>query len=183
MSLLVHIIANERASKCQNVRTVQSDGIKLLADVNGKKFLLEHGSDIKGWAGFPYYGMGRMKGREAARRMNTRRGFDYSVMGHFHVPAVIEGSMLVNGSLSGTSELDHAQGRHADPAQVAFLVHPHHGVFNWTPQALSLNLMLSSLSFGIVFTFLVCALTPIVMSDTSGSPRSLCHCSFPLIHL
>lgn len=131
MSYLVHTIANEKVSDCQNLTPVTAEGMKLLARVNDKKFLLEHGDKIKGWAGFPYYGMGRMKGKEAQRRMNTNKGFDYWVMGHFHVPAKIDGNIYINGSLSGTSEFDHSEGRHAKPSQVAFFVGKH-GIFNET---------------------------------------------------
>jgi hypothetical protein len=133
MSYLVHTIANERASRCRNIHFNIAEGAKILVNINTKKFLMEHGDNIRGWAGFPYYGMGRMRGKEAQRRMNTRRGFDYWLMAHFHAPAIIESVILVNGSLSGTSEFDHGQGRYAGPAQVAFMVNPKHGMFNWTP--------------------------------------------------
>ena len=57
----------------------------------------------------------------------------HNSIGHFHVPGLMEaGRVMINGSLSGTSEFDHLNGRHADPAQVAFLVHPKYGWFNFT---------------------------------------------------
>lgn len=85
------------------------------------------------WMGIPHYGIQRATGREALRRMNTDKGFNYFSIGHWHVPSFNQKLILINGSLSGTSEFDHACGRHSDPCQCAYLVHPHYGVFNFTP--------------------------------------------------
>ena len=131
-SRLAHIIANAKLAAHENVRVVMSDGTKLLATVMGKKFLIAHGHHIMGQMGIPYYGMQRDKAREAVKRMNTDLTFDYLSIGHWHVPAIIDGNILVNGNLPGTTEFDHMQGRHAAPSQVSFMVHPKHGLFNWT---------------------------------------------------
>lgn len=131
-SRLAHIFANARLEKHTNVVPVLGEGTKLLADVVGKKFLIAHGHHIMGQMGIPYYGMARDKAREAVKRMNTELTFDYLSIGHWHVPAIIDGNILVNGSLPGTTEFDHMQGRHAAPSQVSFMVHPEHGLFNWT---------------------------------------------------
>ena len=53
----------------------------------------------------------------------------------FNLTVENDHSYSVNGvgvanSLSGTSELDHGMGRHAEPCQVAFLVHPKYGEMN-----------------------------------------------------
>jgi hypothetical protein len=133
MSYLVHVIANAALAKHKNIRIVTSDGIKYLANVTGKKFLIEHGDTTKAWMGIPYYGLERARAREATRRMQTELGFDYQSIGHWHVPGWVSGNILMNGSLSGTTEFDHGCGRHAPPSQAAFLVHPKHGVFNFTP--------------------------------------------------
>jgi hypothetical protein len=95
--------------------------------------------------------MERERGREAAKRMqammDTERGlaeqyqkeigFDFVSCGHWHVPGVVSGNILINGSLTGTDEFDHGCGRHAPSAQVSFLVHPNHKIFNWTPWTVS----------------------------------------------
>lgn len=130
MSFIVHEMARVETGACRNVKWNIATGMKLLTRLAGWPFLIEHGDTIKSWAGFPYYGLGRLIGREATRRMTTGKGFQYLSIGHFHVPAFVEGRTLVNGSLSGTSEFDHSCGRHAAPSQLAFLVHPKHGVFN-----------------------------------------------------
>lgn len=133
MSYLVHVITNAALAKHNNVNIVVSDGIKYLAKVAGKKFLIEHGDTTKAWMGIPYYGLERTRAREATRRMQTELGFDYQSIGHWHVPGWVSGNILMNGSLSGTTEFDHGCGRHSSPSQVAFLVHPKHGVFNFIP--------------------------------------------------
>jgi hypothetical protein len=134
MSFLVHHIANAAASKCNNFRPIMSDGMMIRHTINGKSFLVTHGDTIKSVMGFPWYSLGRMIGREALRRMgHPKLTFDYFSIGHFHTPMFIENKTIVNGSLSGTSEFDHSCGRYAIPCQVAFMVHPKHGVFNFSP--------------------------------------------------
>jgi hypothetical protein len=130
-SRIAHEMANEILLRHENVVSVLGDGTKLLANVLGKKFLLSHGHHIMGQMGIPYYGMSRDKAREAVKRMHTDKTFDYISIGHWHVPAIIDGNILVNGNLPGTTEFDHMQGRHAEPSQVSFMVHPKHGIFDW----------------------------------------------------
>jgi predicted phosphodiesterase len=132
MSFIVHEIAKQVTDNCDNVNWNIATGPKLLATINNWKFLCEHGDSIRGNMGIPFYGVARLVGKEAVRRMNTNQDFDFLAIGHFHTPNIIEGRSLINGSLSGTSEYDHTAGRHAAPSQVAFFVHPHHGIFNWT---------------------------------------------------
>jgi hypothetical protein len=131
-SYIAHIVCNEKLRDHKNVSIHMGDGTKLLADVLGKKFLISHGHHIMGQMGIPYYGMERDRAREAVKRQNTDKTFDYISIGHWHVPAIISGNILVNGSLTGTTEFDHMSGRHALPSQVSFMVHPTHGLFNWT---------------------------------------------------
>jgi hypothetical protein len=133
MSFLVHHIANAYASRCSNISFNISEGMKQIAAVNGKKFLLEHGDTLKAWNGLPFYAFAREVGREATRRMMTDKGFNFLQVAHFHTPCFIEGRILVNSSLSGTSEFDHGCGRHALPGQIAYMVHPKFGIFNFTP--------------------------------------------------
>jgi hypothetical protein len=136
-SYVAHAIANQYWQNYVNEGRVvvhQSETSKPIANVLGQRFLLAHGHHIMGQLGVPYYGMQRDKAREATKRMNmpADKKFNYISIGHWHVPAIIDGNILVNGNLPGTTEFDHMQGRHAAPAQVSFMVHPKHGIFNWT---------------------------------------------------
>lgn len=131
-SYLVHVISSTYLEKHKNVTVVAAQGMKYLATVAGWKFLIEHGDTIKSWMGIPYYGIERGRAREATRRMGTENNFHFQSIAHWHVPGFVSGNILINGSLSGTTEFDHGCGRHAEPSQVAFLVSPSHGVFNFT---------------------------------------------------
>jgi hypothetical protein len=143
-SYLAHVICNEIIGKHDNVTIHMGEGTKLLADVMGKKFLISHGHHIMGQMGIPYYGMERDRAREAMKRQHTDKNFDYLSIGHWHVPAIIGSNILVNGSLTGTTEFDHMCGRHALPSQVSFMVHPKFGVFNWTAWKLDDGLTISN---------------------------------------
>lgn len=128
---LAAVIAAESLKAHKNVDFRFTPGMKCLADVGGQKFLIEHGDTVKSWMGIPYYGLERERAREATRRMNTDRTFDYMSISHWHVPSWGSDNIICNGSLTGTTEFDHSCGRHAHPAQVSFLVHPEKGVFNF----------------------------------------------------
>lgn len=120
--------------------------IKQVVEVNGRKYLLIHGDRIKGWAGFPYYGIAREVAREAIKRMKRANKkasleeaqtlkeilalhFDKIIMGHWHAP-LKHPDYWIGGSAQGTSSYDHSEGRESDPIQCSWLVHPRHGEFN-----------------------------------------------------
>ena len=107
--------------------------IEKSVDIKGCRYLCLHGNAIKGWAGIPYYGVQRQVGKEAEHRMNMPESvhFDKLLLGHFHVPLNAP-KYMIGGGLSGTDAYDHMAGRHADPCQSAWLIHPKHGEFNWT---------------------------------------------------
>ena len=133
MSYLVYAIANAKTERCNNITIKDSLGIKTIAVVENHKFLITHGNDVKSWMGIPYYGLSRGIGREAKKRMKKKMGmFDLLSIGHWHVPSVVEDMIFVNGCLTGTTEFDHSQGRHAEPSQCAMLISKKHGYFNWT---------------------------------------------------
>ena len=131
MMFAVYAVTNAFLRQHKNIEIVQPLAAKQLVDIGGWKFLSEHGDTTKAWMGIPFYGIERARAREAVRRMRTDLGFDYISIGHWHVPGIVSGNILINGSLSGTSEYDHIAGRHALPAQVSFLVHKKYGLFNW----------------------------------------------------
>lgn len=132
MSYLVHAIAQASIAKHNNVEFIRATGMKHLHEIAKHRFLIEHGDNVKAVMSIPFYGMQRVRAREAVRRMGTDKEFHYWAIGHWHVPSILEGTTLVNGSLSGTTEYDHASGRHALPSQVSFMMHPSHGFFDWT---------------------------------------------------
>ena len=129
-SYIVGWIAKERLEKVANVEFNLHATVKTLVNIQGFKFLCMHGHNIKGWSGIPWYGADRQVARESkARRKKPAKNFDKCIIGHFHTP-IWTPDYNVNGSLSGTSELDAALGRDSDPCQIAFLVHPKYGEMN-----------------------------------------------------
>jgi len=129
-SYIVGWIAKERLGRMANIEFKLHAMVKTLVEVQNTKYLCQHGHSIKGWAGIPWYGTDRHIAREAkARRRHISKNFDKAIIGHFHAPLWTT-DYIVNGSLSGTNEVDHAQGRDAEPCQVAFFVHPRYGEMN-----------------------------------------------------
>lgn len=100
--------------------------------VCGRRYLICHGHQVMGWAGFPYYGIQRKVGREATKRMHAELGrFDRIILGHWHAPLAAP-DYWIGGSASGTDAYDHSAGRESPPIQCAWFVHPSHGEFDRT---------------------------------------------------
>ena len=108
--------------------------------VSTRNYLLKHGHDIRGWMGVPWYGVERMVAKEITARNNLimqdyemahEIGFDKIIHGHFHTP-FDHTLYMCGGSVSGTDAYDHKNGRHAEPSQSAWAVHPKYGEFNRT---------------------------------------------------
>jgi len=127
-------IAQLRTEKLKNVIFNIYPLYQKVIAVQNMNYLCMHGHGIRGWAGFPYYGIERKAGREAIKRRKKPANlqFDKVLLGHFHAP-LNHPFFIIGGSLSGTDAYDHKEGRDADPCQTAWVVHPKHGEFDWTP--------------------------------------------------
>lgn len=119
-----------------NIYPVHETVIRVL----NRQYLIAHGHSVRGWMGLPYYGIERKVARESMARLQIimgdaskaqKIGFHKYLFGHWHVPINMP-LYTASGSVSGTDALDHQQGRHADPSQSAWLVHPKWGEFNRT---------------------------------------------------
>jgi hypothetical protein len=132
MNYLVGWITQKLVEKVKNVTFNLHPVISTVIDVEGWRYLIQHGHTIKGWSGIPYYGVERAVGREAKVRMNMAqsRRFHQIVMGHFHAP-LNHPNFMIGGSLTGTNELDHGVGRFAPPMQTAWIVHPRIGELDY----------------------------------------------------
>ena len=129
---VVSSIAEEMLKEHKNVEWNYYPSELQVVDVLGRRYLLTHGHNVTGWAGFPYYGIERVVGKEATRRMQTGIGhFDKMVLGHWHAP-LEHPNFLIGGSAQGTSSYDHANGRHSPPIQCSWFVHPRHNEFDRT---------------------------------------------------
>jgi hypothetical protein len=105
-----------------------------------RQYLLAHGHGIKGWMGIPWYSIERKQNREARARMQIIMdsvdnelkmmksiGFHKFVFGHYHTP-INTPQYSCSGSVQGTDAYDHQNGRHADPSQSAWMIHPDKGM-------------------------------------------------------
>ena len=108
--------------------------------VLNRQYLLCHGHDVRGWMGMPWYGIQRKVAREALARLQIIMqdldraktiGFHRYVFGHWHTPVDLPLYMAC-GSVQGTDAYDHQQGRHGDPSQSAWIVHPKHAEIDRT---------------------------------------------------
>lgn len=111
-----------------------------VVSISTRNYLITHGHGIKAWMGIPWYGIERRTAREATARQSIIMddvmkakdiGFNKIVHGHFHVPFDTP-LFCCGGSVSGTDAYDHQSGRHAEPSQSAWMIHPKWGEFNRT---------------------------------------------------
>jgi len=117
-----------------NVHTMSEKVIQ----VSTRNYLITHGHTIKAWMGIPWYGVERKAAKEAMARQSIimddimrakEIGFNKIIHGHFHTP--FDSALYsCGGSVSGTDAYDHQNGRHAEPSQSAWMVHPKWGEFN-----------------------------------------------------
>jgi hypothetical protein len=132
LNYLVGFIAKERLKLVENVTFNLWPMLQKVINVQGRRYLITHGHSVRGWAGFPWYGLDRKVGREAIKRMKAgKHMFDTIVSGHFHTPLTTPGWML-GGSVSGTDAYDHKNARYSPPSQSAWLVHKKWGEFDRT---------------------------------------------------
>lgn len=130
MSFLVHSLVEAYLRDVPNIEVIQYEDMAPLIEVANHGFIVTHGDTVKTVQGLPWYGLERYTAKEALKRMK-KGGFDYLNVGHYHTPLFLP-RLLMNGSLSGTTEFDHSQGRFSPPSQITYLVHRKHGVFNFT---------------------------------------------------
>jgi hypothetical protein len=130
MAVIVQEMLRRHDNATVNIHPVEQRVVR----VKGRRYLIMHGHQMKGWAGIPYYGVQRKVGLEATKRMVTGiEQFDLMVMGHWHAPFAAP-TYIIGGSASGTDAYDHSCGRHSPPTQTSWMVHPKHGEFdlvNW----------------------------------------------------
>lgn len=132
LNYIVGFVAQERLSKLDNVEFNLHPMYQKTVSVNGRNYLITHGHGIRGWSGFPYYGIERKAHREAMKRMLTNMNkFDKIIIGHYHAP-MTHPHYWIGASSQGTDAYDHKNGRHADPGQSAWMVHPKYGEFDRT---------------------------------------------------
>ena len=103
-----------------------------IVDIENTQVLLLHGDNIKGWAGFPWYGISRATRSLRETFAADGRSFDVVTMGHFHNALELDtptGPLIVNGSFKGGDEFSVSRVYAANrPVQTLFLIHEDFGV-------------------------------------------------------
>lgn len=83
-------------------------GGRLLFYQAGQVFLLTHGDEVRGWGGFPFYGLDKAQGRLV---VDLETVFKYWLLGHWHQAASLpagRGARIVNGNAVGPNSLSQA---------------------------------------------------------------------------
>jgi hypothetical protein len=134
---LVAIIAQKILSRHNNIEfNIHIEPQKVVRVFN-RQYLLMHGHQIKGWAGVPWYGVERKRGKESESRLQlimedpTRietLGFHKIITGHLHAPINMP-TYAVGGSLSGCNAYDREAGRYANASQPLWFESEKHGDF------------------------------------------------------
>ena len=139
---IVYEYARASLKNCNNVELSILPSQKTTINICNYWFLCGHGDHVRAWMGIPWYGLERDYRQESKRRLERvldqiRRekpvegALDFGLGAHWHTPFVGPSmKYLINGSLSGSCEYDHAAGRAARPQQVAALVSQKHGLFS-----------------------------------------------------
>lgn len=137
---VAHEIAAGVLADHKKARLVHHPGREALVTIEGWKFLCGHGDDVMSWMGIPWYGIQRAIRRKGYQHMKqileeiregrpVRSGFDVAVGAHWHTPFWLDGEFMVNGSFTGTTELDVAAGRGSAPKQMTAFLSKNHGLF------------------------------------------------------
>lgn len=111
--------------------------------VAGRQYLLSHGHNIRGWMGIPWYSIERKVRKESDARMQIimeaknreidmlrQIGFHKFIFGHWHINFK-HPRYVCCGTPKGTDAYDHKDGRHCNPMQFGWRIHPEHGEQNW----------------------------------------------------
>ena len=99
-------------------------------EIQGWKFMIQHGDNVKSWGGIPFYGIKREVSKWIEIKASQRDFFQYFVMSHFHMGGRLQsptGEHILNGSLKGGDEYAAGLGLYGDPTQLIFGVHPKYG--------------------------------------------------------
>jgi hypothetical protein len=117
----------------ENVDFLIPNAWSINLDINGIGFNINHGDDVRGQMGIPFYGMVRRQSKLMALN-NVTKGtrIRYYCLGHHHVCASLadlDGEILVNGAWTATDQFAYVGlAGYRTPTQLIHGVHPEHGV-------------------------------------------------------
>lgn len=138
LNYLVGYIAKQTLALHSNLEFNLYPMYEKVVKVSTRNYLISHGHGLQGWMGIPWYSIGRHVGKEAQARMSIimddfvkakEIGFHKYVFGHWHTP-FDHPLYSCCGAVQGTDAYDHKSGRHAEPSQTSWMVHPKWGEFD-----------------------------------------------------
>ena len=102
--LLYEILKRQLSSWPVHEFAVEPAG-RLLFSAADQICLMTHGNEVRGWGGFPYYGLDKVHARMT---MELETLFTHWLLGHWHSAAVLpagRGMRVVNGTMVGANQL------------------------------------------------------------------------------
>jgi hypothetical protein len=134
---LVYFFAQCALRDVANVTVTIPDSYSVGYQIGEHRVLQQHGHEIKGWAGIPFYGIERYVSRITAMEARRNSAPDTYLVGHFHTATSLPhatGETFINGSLIGATEYSvNALGKADRPTQWLLGVHPEHGISHRWP--------------------------------------------------
>jgi UDP-2,3-diacylglucosamine pyrophosphatase LpxH len=131
LDLILGHLVKEKLSQCSNIEFEIPDSFWSIVEIQGKKFFLIHGDEIRSWLGFPWYGQERLDARLAKVLKLKEKEYDYFVHGHWHNLLQLDagaGERICNGSFVGSTPYGLSKGMANRPSQLVFGVHPDWGI-------------------------------------------------------
>ena len=105
--MLYRMLEKELASQPVREVGIEPAG-RLLFESAGHVFLMTHGNEVRGWGGFPFYGLDKT---HAKLTMELETLFTFWLLGHWHSEATLpagRGRRIVNGTVVGANQLTQA---------------------------------------------------------------------------
>ena len=129
--------AATRLRDLEHIDIVLPNSWTAFVEVRGRTWCLNHGDDVVGYAGHPWYGFSRKNGRIQSVIRNRDLQVDYFAYGHFHTPAMVAESAHQswhNGAMPVTDTFAAEKVSACnDPQQWSFVVDDARGIIDILP--------------------------------------------------
>ena len=89
---LDYLVAETAALCCRDIDNLDfniPDSYSAIVVVNGHRFHVSHGDDVKTWGGMPWYGLSKRTNKIQAIHYDVNQPINYHVTGHFHSPGTV----------------------------------------------------------------------------------------------
>jgi len=126
--LLIYHFVKERLSGLKGITFEYTEAQHMIVEIAKHNFWIEHGDTVRGWAGFPSYGLSRQKANIQEMLGLTDNKADYFMCGHFH-QSYKAGNIHINGAFVGGDLYSIGRLRKMGmPSQTLFGVQENYGI-------------------------------------------------------